>query len=46
MVIKDGVDFDSLDGEPVHLLFLIAAHGYRRQYSPGSAQQAVCDVDG
>ena len=24
MVIKDGVDFDSLDGEPVHLLFLIA----------------------
>ncbi len=25
MVIKDGVDFDSLDGEPVDLLFLIAA---------------------
>lgn len=25
MVIKDGVDFDSLDGEPVHLIFLIAA---------------------
>ena len=25
MVIKDGVNFDSLDGEPVHLLFLIAA---------------------
>lgn len=25
MVIKDGVEFDSLDGEPVHLLFLIAA---------------------
>ena len=25
MVIKDGVDFDSLDGEPVKLLFLIAA---------------------
>ncbi len=25
MVIKDGVDFDSLDGEPVRLLFLIAA---------------------
>ena len=25
MVIKEGVDFDSLDGEPVHLLFLIAA---------------------
>ncbi|BBF42559.1 PTS system, fructose-specific IIA component [Lachnospiraceae bacterium KM106-2] len=25
MVIKDGVDFDSLDGEPVHLVFLIAA---------------------
>ena len=25
MVIKDGVDFDSLDGEPVHLLYLIAA---------------------
>lgn len=25
MVIKDGVDFDSLDGEPVNLIFLIAA---------------------
>lgn len=25
MVIPDGVDYDSLDGDPVHLLFLIAA---------------------
>ena len=25
MVIKEGVDFDSLDGQPVHLIFLIAA---------------------
>ena len=25
MVIKDGIDFDSLDGEPVSLFFLIAA---------------------
>ncbi|MFA6796692.1 MAG: fructose-specific PTS transporter subunit EIIC [Bacilli bacterium] len=25
MVVKDGADFDSLDGEPVKLLFLIAA---------------------
>lgn len=25
MVIRDGVDFDSLDGEPANLLFLIAA---------------------
>lgn len=25
MVIKKGVDFDSLDGEPVNLIFLIAA---------------------
>lgn len=25
MVIKDGVDFDALDGEKVHLIFLIAA---------------------
>lgn len=25
MVIKDGVDFDALDGAPVHLIFLIAA---------------------
>ena len=25
MVIKNGVDFDALDGEPVKLLFLIAA---------------------
>ena len=25
MVVKDGVDYDSLDGESVHLIFLIAA---------------------
>ncbi len=25
MVVPDGVDFDSLDGQPVHLIFLIAA---------------------
>ena len=25
MVVKDGVDFDSLDGETVHLIFIIAA---------------------
>lgn len=25
MVVKDGVEFDSLDGAPVHILFLIAA---------------------
>ena len=25
MVVPEGVDYDSLDGEPVHLLFLIAA---------------------
>lgn len=25
MVVKEGVDFDALDGEPVHLIFLIAA---------------------
>ena len=25
MVVKDGVEFDSLDGEPVNLIFLIAA---------------------
>ena len=25
MVLPDGVDYDSLDGEPVHLIFLIAA---------------------
>ncbi len=25
MVLKDGVDYDALDGEPVNLIFLIAA---------------------
>lgn len=25
MVVRDGVDYDSLDGKPVHLIFLIAA---------------------
>lgn len=29
MVIPNGVDFDSLDGEPVHLIFLIAAPNTR-----------------
>ena len=46
MVIKDGVDFDSLDGEPGTLAVFDRSTGYRRQYSSGSAQQAVYDVDG
>lgn len=25
MVVKDGVEFESLDGQPAHLFFLIAA---------------------
>ena len=25
MVVKDGVDYDSLDGAPAHLFFMIAA---------------------
>ena len=25
MIVRNGVDFDSLDGEPVHVIFLIAA---------------------
>lgn len=36
MVIPEGVDFDSLDGEPVHLLFLIAA--------PNSSDNVHLDV--
>ena len=28
MVVPEGVSFDSLDGEPVHLIFLIAAPQY------------------
>ena len=36
MVLKDGVDFDSLDGEKVHLLFLIAA--------PNSSDNVHLDV--
>ena len=33
MVVKDGVDFDSLDGEPLTLLFLIMAHQTQRTMS-------------
>lgn len=36
MVVPNGVDFDSIDGEPVHLLFLIA--------SPHQASEAHLDV--
>ena len=36
MVVPNGVDFDSFDGEPVHLLFLIA--------SPHQASDAHLDV--
>ena len=30
MVVKDGVEFDALDGQPVTLMFLIAAPKYER----------------
>ena len=36
MVVPDGVDFDSVDGEPVHLIFMIA--------SPHQASDAHIDV--
>ena len=34
MVVKDGVDYDSLDGEPVHLIFLIAAPNTKDNVHP------------
>ena len=39
MVVKDGVDFDSLDGEPVYLIFLIAAPNTKDNVPPGCAEQ-------
>lgn len=36
MVVPNGVDFDSIDGEPVHLIFMIA--------SPNQASDAHLDV--
>ena len=57
MVVKDGVEYDSLDGEPVNLIFLIAAPArqpdlpdrgsqYQRQCSPGRAQQTFPSAHG
>ena len=45
MVIKNGVDFDSLDGEPVTLLFLIAAPNTKERTS-GCVKQAFRSHDG
>ena len=30
MLVPQGVDYDALDGQPVHMIFLIAAPKYRR----------------
>ena len=44
--LETGVDYDSMDGEPVKLVFLIAAPNSGRKCTPGSAQQAVHASDG
>ena len=46
MVIPGGVDFDSLDGEPVTLAVSYCCAKYRGQCSSGCAQQAFHDADG
>ena len=38
MVIREGVEFDSLDGAPVTLLFLIAAPKHRGQCTSGCVE--------
>jgi len=45
MVVPEGVDFDSLDGEKVNLIFLIAAPNTKER-SSRRAQQIVCVTDG
>ena len=46
MIVKEGVEFDSLDGAPAHLFFLIAAlYKYMDlEYGPGGRQTAGADV--
>lgn len=46
MVVPEGVDFDSLDGEKVNLIFLIAAPEHKRERASRRAQQIVCVTDG
>ena len=41
MVVKDGVDYDSLDGEPAKLIFPDCSTGYRRQCASGSVKPSV-----
>ena len=46
MVIRNGVDYDSMDGEPVNLVVSDRRAGYGRQRASGSTQQAVYAPDG
>ncbi len=41
MVVKDGVDYDSLDGEPAKPHFPDCGTGYRRQCASGSVKPSV-----
>ena len=41
MIIRDGVDYDSLDGEPVNVLFLIAAPDGILKNSVGAGDSLV-----
>ncbi len=50
MVVKNGVDFDSLDGEKVSLIFLIAApdtkENVHKSYRHTYYNRACCSVNG
>lgn len=46
MVIPDGVEFDSLDGEPVKLLFLIAAPDTKENVHLDVLSKLVGSADG
>ena len=46
MVVPEGVDFDSLDGEKVNLIFFDRCPEHKRERSSRRAQQIVCVTDG
>ena len=46
MVVPEGVDFDSLDGEKVNLIFLIGCTEHKRERTSRCTEQIISVTDG
>ena len=46
MLVPQGVDYDALDGQPVHMIFFDRSTEYRRECASGSTQPSFHAFNG